>query len=303
VRCSETQPATGSWWGGMVRNPDSQTASEPNGAQRSWWLLAGISVASTLGLAAAVSPLLETRLDTPWPWAHTQRVLLLAFPVTVAAAIAYFAQQQRRAQQTQRAFFAAQECAAQRAERHSARLAALSSIGRIMGVETSLQAVFDAVVATSRDVFECELVTLMLLDRAAGELEVRAASGAEDPARRLGLRQRLGQGVAGAVAVKGEPMILGAQGPRGSDFPGWEPHLQVPQAAMVVPIQVRDELVGVLNVTSYTAGRTFDAQDLQALCIFAENVGACIRHAEQAEWMRQLIQAHNANNAAPAAAH
>ena len=53
--------------------------------QRTWLFLAGISVASTLGLAAAVLPLLESRIESPWPWAHTQRVLLLAFPVTVLA--------------------------------------------------------------------------------------------------------------------------------------------------------------------------------------------------------------------------
>ena len=286
----------------MARRLGSRTSSSPGSLQRSWWLFAAISVASTLGLAAAVSPLLETRLDTPWPWAHTQRGLLLAFPVTVAAAMAYFAQQHRRAQQTQRQLFTAQQRAAERAERQSARLTALLSIGRIMGVETSLQAVFDAIVATCRDVFECELVTLMLLDRAVGELEVRAASGAEDPARRLGMRQKLGHGIAGTVAVKGEPVILGAQAPGGSDFPGWEPHVQIPQAAMVVPIQVRNELVGVLNVTSYAIGRGFDSQDLQALRVFAENVGACIRHAEQAEWMRQLIQQHHtAAQAVPAA--
>lgn len=287
----------------MARNPNPKTTAGPDGAQRSWWLLAGLCVASTLGLAAAVLPLLETRVDTPWPWAHTQRGLLLAFPVTVAAAIAHFAQQQRRAQRTQRELLAAQERAAQRAERQSARLAALSSIGRIMGLETSLQAVFDAVVATCRDVFECELVTLMLLDRPASELEVRAASGPDDPARRLGLRQKLGQGIAGSVAQKGEAVILGPQTPGGSEFPGWEPHQRTPEAALVVPIQVRDELVGVLNVTSYAAGRTFDDQDLQALQVFAANVGACIRHAEQTEWMRQLIQRHNAGAGAVSTPH
>lgn len=287
----------------MTPKEQSQTASGSGGAHPSWWLLAGISVASTLGLVAAVSPLLEAHVDTPWPWEHTQRGLLFAFPVTVAAAIAYFSQQQRRAQRTQRQLFAAQERAAKRAERQTARLTALSSIGRIMGVETSLQAVFDAVVATCRDVFECELVTLMLLDRAAGELEVRAASGAEGAERRLGLRQKLGQGIAGTVAQRGQAVILGAQAPGRDEFPGWAPHAKPPQGAMVVPIQVRDELVGVLNVTSHAAGRAFDDQDLQALQVFAENVGACIRHAEQTEWMRQLIQRHNAAGGVVSAAH
>jgi transcriptional regulator with GAF, ATPase, and Fis domain len=188
----------------------------------------------------------------------------------------------------------AQERAAQRAERHTSRLTALLSVGRIMGVETSLQAVFDAVVSICRDAFACDNVTLMLLDRQANELEIRAASGETSEHKSIGTRVQVGQGVAGAVALKGQPVVLGSDGPRGSDYPGWEPHQRKPSAAMIVPITVRDELVGVLNVTSYTPEAAFDDQDLQSLRVFAENVGTCIRHAEQAEWMRQLIQRHDA---------
>ena len=61
-------------------------------------------------------------------------------------------------------------------------------------------------------------------------------------------------------------------------------------AAMVVPIIVRDELVGVLNISTTSPEIEYYDSDLQALQVFAENAGACIRHAEHVEWMRKTIE-------------
>ena len=61
-------------------------------------------------------------------------------------------------------------------------------------------------------------------------------------------------------------------------------------AAMVVPIMVRDELVGVLNISSRAPNTTYAEEDMRALEVFAENAGTCIRQAERAEWMRQTIE-------------
>ena len=59
---------------------------------------------------------------------------------------------------------------------------------------------------------------------------------------------------------------------------------------MVVPIMVREELVGVLNVGNRNDKREYHDEDLQALMVFAENAGITCRHAEQTNWMRQTIQ-------------
>jgi transcriptional regulator with GAF, ATPase, and Fis domain len=275
---------------------------EDSGSTRSFRFLAGISLVSTLGLAAAMLPVLEARVDAPWPWQPTQRLLLLAFPVTVAIALAHQAQQQRRAAAMQRALVRSRERAAERAQRQNARLAALLDVSRIMGAETGLQNVFDAVTATCREAFECDQVSLMILDRDGGDLVIRSACGGEDPGRLVGTRVKVGEGISGVVAARGTPLVLGRERPDTLEFPGWEQHVRIPSAAMVVPIQVRDERVGVLNATTFAPGRAYDDEDLQSLQVFAANVGACIRHAEQAEWMRQLIQRQGAAVREPAVA-
>jgi GAF domain-containing protein len=72
--------------------------------------------------------------------------------------------------------------------------------------------------------------------------------------------------------------------------PGLEYRKHDLSGAMVVPVILRDELVGVINVSSRSQSVEFDADDMRALQAFAENVGAAIRHAEQADWMRATIR-------------
>ena len=264
--------------------------------QRSWIFLAGISIASTLGLAAAVLPLLESRLESPWPWLHTQRVLLLAFPVTVVASIAYLADQQRRAARIQRELLRTRDRATERMERNVHRLRALLNVSRIIGSETSLQGVFDSVTQVCLETFACQRVSLMLVEKDTQDLVVRSASGETDPNSIIGEREKIGEGVAGHVAATNEALVLGPDVDP-SAFTGTRgPDLRF-AAAMVVPIKVRDELVGVINVSSTSPDVRYDDEDLHALQVFAENVGACIRHAEQAEWMRLLIRRHQSAGA------
>jgi signal transduction protein with GAF and PtsI domain len=273
---------------------------------RGWTILVGISVASTLGLAAAVLPLLSQHSDSAWPWARTQLVLLVLFPVAITVAMVHLSREQRRAAAMLRNALQAREREAVRARRHSERLGALLNVGRIMGTETHLQSVFDSVTQICREAFGCEQVSLMLVDTNAQELVVRSASGHKDVDKVVGSRQRIGEGVAGSVAANGKPVVLGPGAPEPGRFRGVREQADPLAAALVVPILVRDELVGVLNVASHAPGASYDEEDCRVLQVFAENVGSCIRHAEQAEWMRQLIHRYtaaerNASSAVPGA--
>jgi hypothetical protein len=58
---------------------------------------------------------------------------------------------------------------------------------------------------------------------------------------------------------------------------------------MVVPIIVRDDLVGVLNVSSRSKDIIYESEDLLALEGFSSSAGVCIRHTEHVNWMRQMV--------------
>jgi Nif-specific regulatory protein len=138
------------------------------------------------------------------------------------------------------------------------------------------------------EAFPCDRASLMLYNDKTSKLVVRAASGG-DVSRMLGAEQTIGDGVAGWAAQHKRALILG----REKEFKE-NPSLKLTSsslvAAMVVPIILRDELVGVINVSSQSPTVEYRDDDLQALQVFAENAGACIRHAEQAEWMRQTME-------------
>jgi len=126
------------------------------------------------------------------------------------------------------------------------------------------------------------------MDAKNAELVVQSVAGNVDPEKVIGVRQRLGEGIAGWVAQQGDAMVVGDhefQKIKPQDLAGKRMN-----EAMVVPIKVRDELVGVLNVGSASADTRYGEDDLKALQVFSENAGTCIRHAQQAQWMRNSIQ-------------
>ena len=250
-----------------------------------WVLLASSYVITTGGLAMVIGILLPGRLTSPWPWIRTEYALVAACVFMVITLVIHLSFEQRQANVLNARFLQ------MLAETHSAtqrRLYALLRVSRIMGLQSDLQHVFESIMAACLEAFTCDQASLMLLDADRRFLVVRAARGHTDPSRVLGTKKEIGEGIAGWVAKNKTPLILGGAG---DDNKNPEIKLLVSSlsAAMVVPIILRDELVGVINVSSRSPGTVYEDHDLQALMVFAENAGACVRHAEQAEWMRKTI--------------
>lgn len=254
---------------------------------RNWFLLAAVLTLTTIGLAGAIPPLLGGRFESPWPWAKTDRLLLVGLSITVLAFVAYLTQQQRLVLSMHNELWMLREESGKRLRQHTSRLFALSSLSRIISDETDLQSIFDRITGMCVETFSCYRASLMLYDNESNELVVRSVGGHSD-AGIINLRQRVGEGIAGYAAHHRESIML--SGP--SDFaryPGLELKDPSLTSAMVVPIIVRDELVGVLNVSSRSENVVYDENDLTALQGFASSAGACIRHTEQVSWMRRMV--------------
>jgi transcriptional regulator with GAF, ATPase, and Fis domain len=253
-----------------------------------WLLMLATLILTTVGLSAAMSSVVAERIRIPWAWPGSEYVLLGGLSMVVALFGFHLTVQRRRLARLQIELIETRETAAWSATRHYNRLMALYGVGQAMALETSPQAVFDSITETCFNVFECDRVSLMLRDREREELEVRAAIGSEGTAAVIGSRQKVGRGIAGWVAEHKEPVILG-EVVDAARFKGFEPSKLGLKAALVAPIVVRDELVGVISLSSQVEGNRYDQDDLRALQVFAWNAGLCIRHAEQAGWMRQTI--------------
>lgn len=281
-------------------NTEQSVASEEQVQRqlvRNWYLLAAITVVSTLGLAVAIAPLLSARIADVWPWANTDIVLLAGLALCIGLLVWHLTAQQRRVLEIRRHIERMQEDVQTRRRQQSARLHALLNVSRMMGAVTDPEKMFKGITNTCIEIFECQQASLMLVDKEHRTLLVRAATGHLEGEKVSSASQAISDGIAGWVASHRRPLILSPDTDM-SKYPGLELRSLDLTAAMVVPIVTRDELVGVLNISSRVPDVEYTDDDVRALEVFAENAGACIRHMERAEWMRQVIEKQQSAGAA-----
>ncbi len=257
-----------------------------------WWnwvLVTVVLCVTTTGLAAAVLSLLREQGIDPWPWEHSQEILLGGLVGLELLFIAYLTVQERRVARARRSLVRLQRETIERMERHYARLDHILGVTRATAAENDPAVVFDVVVRTCRESFRCDQVSLMLYDSREQLLAMAAAVGHERPEEVRGVRQALGQGVAGWVAEAREPLILGRHVDP-ARFRSLRDGGEALTAAMVVPIVLKGELLGVLSASSRAPGMRYDKNDLRALEVFAESAGISLHHAQQSAWMRETIR-------------
>ena len=251
-----------------------------------WVLIVCVSVISTLGLGSAILSFIGLPVSRTESWSGTDVVLLGGLSILVVMFAVYLTLQQRRLMSLRSELEETREKTSVQIRKHYERLLAVYTVSQTMASETDPQAVFDRMARVCYDTFSCEQVSLMLLDSTRTALEVRSAFGHADGLEIVGRRQALGIGIAGWVAETHEALLLGPDIDP-AQFRDFRLKEGRPSWSMVVPILLRDELVGVVNVSSRSPEISYDQEDLQALLVFAENAGICIRHTEQTEWMRQ----------------
>jgi phosphoserine phosphatase RsbU/P len=142
--------------------------------------------------------------------------------------------------------------------------------------EEVLQRILDAATAaTGANAGSIQLVP----GEAPGHLEVVAAHGSS--AAPLGHRQRIGEGLAGAVAASREGRLL--TGPQRGSY-------HVVRSSLVVPLLHRDDLVGVLNVAVDPDGEPFSHAQLRTVGILAENAAVAIVNARAHAAARRAVR-------------
>jgi len=267
---------------------------------RNWIFLSCTMAITTIGLAVSIPPLLGDRSYNPWPWEKTDFVLILGLSITVLSMIGYLTIQQRKVLDIHRSLQRIQKTTEEHMQRHILRLYSLIKLSRKMASEIDLTTVFYSITEMCVEAFNCDRSSLMLYDEREGELVVRAISG-KSKGEIIETRECIGEGVAGYAAKHKKSLLLNPDIDL-ENYPGLELADAEIHSAMVVPIIIRNELVGVINVSSYTVGNIYTQEDLGVLQVMSESVGAYIRHAEHGHWMRQTIKKLTSGRAKPAAA-
>ncbi|MDX2473013.1 MAG: GAF domain-containing protein [Candidatus Krumholzibacteria bacterium] len=260
-------------------------------SMRNWYLLAVICAVSTVGLLLAVTPNLQGPLRDFWPGGRTDLALIVGLGGSVLLLVLYLTIQQVKVTHMRLHVQDMEDRVGERKKQNAIRLHALLNVTRMMGAVSDPVRLFHGITSTCLEIFDCQQASLMIVSADGRTLQMKAASGHLDEEKVRGVSQSLGQGIAGYVAKHRESLLLG-ENVDPDNYPGLELDPRGLFAAMVVPIVVRDELVGVLNISSRSQGTSYTEEDLQALEVFAINAGTCIHQAERTEWMRQTVEAY-----------
>ncbi len=256
-------------------------------AYTNWFLIATVVLLTLVSLVSVLPPVLSDRMAQIWLFSKPQMLVIAGLTLALLLLVG-LAHQRRYLTVLRRQFDAIQRNERDRAQRQAARTYALLNVSKVLVEQNDLQTAFDSITKICVDAFSCDQASLMLFDRDSASLVVRAVHGKAVPEGMIGARQPLGKGPSGFVAQQREPLVLRADDR--TNVPGLELKKRELTAAMVVPVILRDELVGVINVSTRSPEINFDDDDLRALQVFAENVGAAVRHTEQTEWMRATIR-------------
>ncbi|MEE4546726.1 GAF domain-containing protein [Streptomyces sp. V4-01] len=133
-----------------------------------------------------------------------------------------------------------------------------------------------SVVATARAIFGAQASSILLLDQSTGELVFEASSGRGENSL-VGTRFPAGQGIAGWVAVSGEPMVvddLSQETLFARDIA--ESTQYVPRTLMAAPLLHDEVVLGVLEVLDRAEGRPTTLDDMDLLAMFASQAAVSL---------------------------
>ncbi len=148
----------------------------------------------------------------------------------------------------------------------------------------------EAVVATAARVIDATAGSLMLVDRAAGELEFKVAVGPGSEEIKQ-FRVPLGQGVAGFTASTGQALAI-ADTSKDTRFARQiaEGSGYVPKNLLCVPLVLAGDVIGVMELLDKGGGATpFTPGDTAVLASFGEQAALAIDLSLQTQSLERLL--------------
>lgn len=143
----------------------------------------------------------------------------------------------------------------------------------------------DKIVDAALAQFEGDEASIMLLTGDGAHLQVASVRGGDRRDALLGRRIPLGSGIAGWVALHGEPLQLQGTEPDPRAAP-LHPRQDI-KSALCLPMVTRGKLIGVLNVNCIRQRRVFPVGQINVVSIFTNAAAASIRTAALLEQERK----------------
>ncbi|NLI75165.1 MAG: GAF domain-containing protein [Candidatus Riflebacteria bacterium] len=149
----------------------------------------------------------------------------------------------------------------------------LHEVGKSMNMVLDLERLLEMIIdMTSRVMGGVKTSSLILLDDESGQLQVKVHKGIKPDAPLKPIA--VGEGIAGKVFQKGEPMVINNRADEGPGGDGGN------RSSLCVPLKVKDHPIGVLSVSDKLSGESFDENDLSMLMTLASQIAITVNNAQ-----------------------
>ena len=162
----------------------------------------------------------------------------------------------------------------------------LKEISSWISSVNDLDQLLELIIETATRMMQAKASSLLLLDEKTRKLYFKVATG-EKKNEVKAYQIKLGQGIAGTVAQKGEPLLI----PDVSKDPRWYKEISEStgfrtSSIACVPMKVDAQTIGVVQVIDKIDGSPFVSEDMKILKVFAELAALAITNAREIEQVR-----------------
>jgi putative nucleotidyltransferase with HDIG domain len=143
------------------------------------------------------------------------------------------------------------------------------TMGMVLDIDKLLELVLDL---TAKVIGDVKTSSVILYDEETNSLQVMLYKGEKDLQALQPIK--FGEGIAGKVFEKGEPVIIndGQKSANGKTGPG--------RSSMCVPLKIKEKSIGVLSVSNKANGEPFDQQDLDIFLTLASQISVTLYNAQ-----------------------
>ena len=167
-------------------------------------------------------------------------------------------------------------------------LNALYEAGKSLGSTVNLNELLHQIVVLASTVTEANVGSIMLLDDKKEYLTIEAAIGLNDQIVKR-TRLPIGSSIAGYAAQSGEGLIIDDV-EKDKRFRRINQEKRYGTASLLcVPLRIKNEVLGVINMANKSDGRSFTPDDLRLLTTFASQAAVAVDDAYQFEKSRRRL--------------
>lgn len=167
-------------------------------------------------------------------------------------------------------------------------LSCLIRVSSILNSTLDLSDLLHNIMEISEQVLKAEASSLMLVDKKTNELVFEISRGEKGKAVKELIRLKMGQGIAGWCALHGEDLLIPdvtkdkrffSKADKSTGF--------VTRSIMCVPLKVKEDIIGVLEILNPVGKKGFDETDIKLLRALADSAAVAINNARMVKGLME----------------